>query len=104
MAKIHGKIGYAETFETSPGVWSEEIIERDYVGDLLQNTNRYQTSGGVNQNIILSNRISILAEPFAMENSHLIRYIENRGVKWTVSSIEISYPRLVLTLGDVYND
>lgn len=103
MAKYYGKIGYAETKEITPGVWNEQIIEKEHYGNLLQDTIRYQQSGNLNDNIVISNRISILADPFAVENSHLIRYVEFMGTKWRVSSIEVQYPRLILTLGDVYN-
>ena len=103
MAKFYGVIGYAETKDDGHGVWTEEIIEKEHYGDLLQDTRRYQQSGNVNDNIVISNRISIIADPFAMENSHLIRYVKFMGTKWKVSSIEIQYPRLILTLGDVYN-
>ena len=34
MAKFYGKIGYAETVETKPGVWRPKIIEKPYFGDL----------------------------------------------------------------------
>lgn len=103
MAKFYGVIGYAETKDDGHGVWTEEIIEKEHYGDLLQDTRRYQQSGNVNDNIVISNRISIIADPFAMENSHLIRYVKFMGTKWKVSSIEVQYPRLILTLGDVYN-
>lgn len=103
MAKFYGKIGYAETKDDGHGSWTEQIVEKEHYGDLLQDTRRYQQSGNLNDNLVVSNRISILADPFAMENSHLIRYVEFMGAKWKISSIEVQYPRLILTLGDVYN-
>lgn len=103
MAKFYGKIGYAETIDDGHGVYTERIIEKEHYGDLLKDTRRYQQSGNLNDNIVISNRISILATPFAMENSHLIRYVEFMGTKWRISSIEVQYPRLILSLGDVYN-
>ena len=103
MAKFYGKIGYAETTDDGHGVYAEQIIEKEHYGDPLQDTRRYQQSGNLNDNIVISNRISILATPFAMENSHLIRYVEFMGTKWKITSIDVQYPRLILTLGDVYN-
>lgn len=103
MAKFCGIIGYAETKDDGYGVWKEQIVEKKHYGDILQNTIRYQQSGNLNDNIVITNRISIIADKFAMENSHLIRYVEFMGTKWKVSSIEVQYPRLILTLGDVYN-
>ena len=103
MAKFYGPIGYAVTTETTPGVWTEEITEHFYYGDLLQNVRRLQSGEYVNDNINISNRISILADPFAYSNFHSIRYVEFMGSKWKVSEVDVQYPRLILTLGGVYN-
>lgn len=103
MAKFYGNIGFAETVETEPGVWVEETTVRPYYGDLVRNTRRLENSGGVNDNINISNDISIIADPYANHNFHSIRYIEFMGVKWKVSNIEVRYPRLILTIGGVYN-
>ena len=104
MAKFFGKIGYAETKQTSPGVWEEEITEREYFGDLTRNTRRLQSSGNLNDNIVVSNDISIVADPFANQNFHAMRYVEFMGTKWKISNVEVQYPRLILTLGDQYNE
>ena len=103
MAKFYGKIGYAETLETSPGVWQEQITERDYFGDLNRNTRTSQSSNQLNDNINISNEISILADPFANQNFHLMRYVEYMGTKWKITNVEVQYPRLILTVGGVYN-
>lgn len=104
MAKFFGKIGYAETQQTSPGVWEEEITEREYFGDLIRNTRRLQSSGNINDNIVVANDISIVADPFANQNFHAMRYVEFMGTKWKISNVEVQYPRLILTLGDQYNE
>lgn len=104
MAKFFGKIGYAETKQTSPGVWEEEITEREYFGDLTRNTRRLQSSGNLNDNIVVANDISIVADPFANQNFHAMRYVEFMGTKWKISNVEVQYPRLILTLGDQYNE
>lgn len=104
MPKWYGKIGYGVTEETSPGVWTEEIVERQYYGDTIRNLRRLETSDQVNDNVSVSNEISIVSDPYAFENFHSIRWIEFMGAKWKVSSVEVQYPRLVLSLGGVYND
>ena len=55
MSKWCGKIGYAETVETEPGVWEEVITEKVYYGDVYRNTRLLQNSGGVNDNVNISN-------------------------------------------------
>lgn len=103
MAKFHGVIGYGITVETKPGVWKDQITEREYSGDLNKNTRRLQSSDQLNDNIVVSNEISILSDPFANENFHSIRYVEFMGAKWKITNVDVQYPRLVLTLGGVYN-
>lgn len=103
MGKWFGKIGYAVTEETTPGVWVEQITERIYYGDIIRNTRRLQTSDKLNDDINVSNEISIVADPFARDNFHAMRYIEFMGTRWKVSSVEVQYPRLILSLGGVYN-
>ena len=103
MTRWCGVIGYAETIEVEPGVWSEEFTERKYYGDLLRNSRRLQGSQQVNDDITISNQISILADPYAVQHFHAIRYAELFGTKWKVSSVEVQYPRLILELGGIYN-
>ena len=103
MSKWFGVIGYAETIETTPGVWTEQITEREYFGDVIRNTRRLQTANQVNDNIDISNEISIVADPYAYQNFHAIRYVEFMGAKWKVSSVEVQHPRLTLSLGGVWN-
>jgi hypothetical protein len=103
MAKYYGKVGYAETVETEPGIWEESITERTYSGDFIQNIGKFQVSSSVNNNQDVSNKISIVSDPFAEQNYFNIRYVEYMGAKWNVTSVEIKYPRLILTIGGLYN-
>lgn len=104
MAKYYGAIGYAETVETKPGVWKEQITERMYSGDLLRNSRRFQSADKLNDDINISNELSIVADPYANQNFHLMRYAEFMGTKWKITDIEVQYPRLRLTLGGEYNE
>lgn len=104
MAKWYGNIGYAETVETEPGLWEEQIVERPYFGDLTTDRRKRQASGGVNDDINLANVISILADPFAVQNCSKMVYAEVMGAKWKISDIEVQYPRLILTVGGVWNE
>lgn len=101
--KFYGKIGYAVTEENTPGVWTETITERSYYGELIRNTRRLQSASTLNDDLNISNEISIIADPFAYENFHSMRYVEFMGTKWKVSNVEVQYPRLILSIGGVYN-
>ena len=103
MAKWYGKIGYIVSVEKKPGVWKNETIERNYYGDIIRNTRKLQTSEQLNDNINIANEISIVADPFAYDNIYAMRYIEFVGSKWKISDVEVKHPRLILTIGGVYN-
>lgn len=103
MAKFYGAIGYATQEETSPGVWQDKIVERNYSGDLGRNSFRLQSSENLNDNVNISNEISIVSDPYANENFHSMKYIEFMGTKWKINNVEAKYPRLILTVGGVYN-
>lgn len=103
MARFYGKVGYLTTQETGEGIFSEVITEKDYYGDVIRATKRWENSGNFNDNLAISNIFSIVADAFAMQNVQNIRYILWEGVSWKVISIEIQRPRLILTVGGVYN-
>lgn len=103
MGKFYGSIGYAETVETSPGVWVEQITERKYYGDVNRDSRRLQSVNQLNDNINVSSEISIVADPYAYNHFHSMRYVEFMGAKWKISTVEPKPPRLILTLGGLYN-
>lgn len=104
MAKFYGEIGYAETVETAPSVWEEQIIERNYYVDVNRNNRRLQNPGQVNDDVNISNEFSIIADPYANENFHTMRYVKFMGAKWKITNVDVQYPRLILTVGGVYNE
>lgn len=105
MAKFYGPIGYAITRETSPGVWTEsEITERYCKGDVLQNYRKVSQGESINDDIDISNRLSIIADPFAMQHFHTMKYVKWMGAYWKITTVDASQrPRLILTVGGVYN-
>lgn len=103
MAKYYGKIGFAESVESAPGVHVEKIVERNYYGELVRNSRRLQSENQLNDNINISNEISIVADPYADKNFHMMRYIEFMGTKWKINNVEVQPPRLILTVGGVWN-
>lgn len=103
MAKFYGNIGYAESSETAPGVWTNGITERESSGDVIRNTRRFQQGSGVNDNLEINNQISIVADPYASLNFNKMIYLEWMGAKWKITNVEVQRPRLLLTIGGVYN-
>jgi hypothetical protein len=103
MARFFGRVGYGGTIETEPGVWVDNIVEREYFGDVIRNTRNLQPGENLNADLSVQNLISIVADAYANDHFFAIRYVEWAGALWTVSSVEVQSPRLLLRLGEVYN-
>ena len=104
MAKWYGKVGYSETVETSPGVWAPQDTVREYYGDVIRNTTKWAVnSDSTNDDLTVNSQISIVADPFASNKFHSMKWIEFMGAKWKVTSVEPQPPRLLLTLGGGWN-
>ena len=103
MVRFSGKVGFTGTHETVPGVWEEIVLERKYKGDVIRNTRRWETGENLNSTLVINNQISILADSYLYSHFFNIRYVEWMGTRWSVTNIEVNRPRLLLTIGGVYN-
>lgn len=103
MAKFYGPIGFAVSKETKPGIWTSEITERKYYGDVVPTVRISPTADQVNDDLNVTDQISIMADGFATENFHSMRYVEYMGAVWKVTTVRVQRPRLILTLGGAYN-
>lgn len=102
--RFHGTVGYAETDEeTAPGVWEPVIVEKNYYGDVIRSARRLESTTTLNDNVTLENSFSILADAFAYENFSKMRYVSWNGSNWTITNVEVRRPRLILTIGDLWN-
>jgi hypothetical protein len=103
MTRFFGRIGYGESVEKAPGVFADNIIEYSYYGDVVRNARNLRQGENLNPDLSVQNSISIVADAYANEHFFNIRYVEWAGVLWTVDSVEVQSPRLLLRLGEVYN-
>lgn len=101
--RFHGKVGYGTTVETSPGVYDDVIIEKTAIGDVIRASRAMTEGENVNQTLTLGNSISILGDAFASAHILEMRYVTWQGVRWAVTDVAVERPRLILTLGEVYN-
>lgn len=104
MPKYYGNIGFANTTETKPGIWEESITERPYFGDIIRNSRYLQAREHINDDINIGNSFSIVADPYAVHHMNDMRYIIWEGSKWKITTVDVEFPRLTLTVGGVYND
>jgi len=103
MAKFHGRVGFGKTVEVKPGVFADEIVENLYYGDIVQNRRTLREGENLNEDLAISNSISIVANAYASEQFFAIKYVEWAGEFWAVTDVEVQAPRLILQLGEVYN-
>lgn len=104
MAKFYGAIGFGENVETAPGVNRDIIVEREYYGDILRNSRRWdENQESVNNDLTVVNTFSIVSDAYLGENFFAIRYVRWMGGLWTVQTVEVEPPRLILRLGKVYH-
>ena len=108
MARFSGMIGFLRTEETDPenhpGVWNEVLRERHYYGDVLSNSRRWDQNGNLNDNLVINNRISVVANRFAKDNLGAMKYVRWFGDTWKITNVEIQYPRIILTIGGQYHE
>lgn len=103
MGKFYGAVGFAKTVEVRKGVWKEELSERNYYGDVIRKTRRLENSQSANDNVNVNNSISIVADEHAYMNIFAIRYVKWMGASWKVTDVEVERPRLILSIGGLYN-
>lgn len=107
MARYSGNIGFdfgQKEREDEPGVFVPDIQERKYYGEYYRISKRNQQSNEtVNGSYTIQNEISVISDPFLNNNLNFLKYIVFLGVRYWVSNIQVSPPRLILDLGEVYN-
>lgn len=107
MSKFYGKVGYVVSVENPahPGVFVDKKKELRYSGDLLRISRRWIPSpNSTNDDLNINHKISIIADPYAYNHFHEIKWVEWNGVKWKVPSVEVQFPRLILDVGGVYTE
>lgn len=104
--KFSGAVGFwLGDVKIKPGVYEPKIVEKNYTGDIINNSRRFQqVDNQLNENLKLVNRLSIISDLYMQKNWPSVKYVLWNGVRWSVSSVDVnSYPRIILELGGVYN-
>ena len=102
MGKFYGKIGFSTKQETKPGVFETIIKERVYYGEISKKSLKNQIGEQVNDNLRVNTQVSILCDEYLSDHFSEICYIMYIGKPWKVSTADVDYPRITLTLGDIY--
>jgi len=104
MSRFYGPVGFSvEEVETSPGIYNPPMTERNYFGSVIKHNRQWEPSDGVNDDLNVTNQISIVADDYSYKHCSGIRYVKWMDAYWKVTSFEISPPRILLNLGGVWN-
>lgn len=103
MAKFAGLVTYVTQVESRPGIWTDESISRLMRGDMLRKGSVGQNDDKVNSDISLNHRVSLVGDEYALNNYYDIKHIQLNGREWEVTSVEVQHPRLILTIGGLWN-
>ena len=103
MGKYSGMIGFAENQEVATDIYDDVITERHYYGDIVRNTSRWSQADTLSGDLQINNQFSIMGDTYAFENYDNIRYLTWKNNRWTVTSVEEQFPRLIISIGGIYN-
>ena len=104
MTRCSGNIGYALVAETQPGVWTEEVVDKKYYGEVVTDNRKFTDQNQINDNLNISNNISVVSNKFMLDNMSYMKYITFLKSKWKISSVDIKPPRIIITMGGLYKD
>lgn len=105
MPRFAGNVGFATIEETRPSIYEEVYKERFYKGDLLRRSHQWSASEHLNDDIQITNEISIIADSFAIMNLGVMRYVHwlNQYFEINSASLDTDRHRITLSLGGVFN-
>lgn len=103
MTKFSGLVGYVTQKETVPGVWSTDETPKSMKGDVIRLSSSSQNGDKINSDVTLGHRVSLIGDAYAFDNYHILKWIELNGRKWKVTSVELQRPRVIVTLGGLWN-
>lgn len=103
MARTRAIVGYRESVLLAPGSYGEKIVERPLRGTVEKLSQKMEMGEKVNNDLSINNTLSLVADAYAREHFAAIVYVAWMGSLWTVSSVKVERPRLILQMGGIYN-
>lgn len=94
---------YTEPKEEGSDIFIKKEIEKMYYADVLEFSNKFTSTDKVNDDFTINNKLSIISDLFALDHIGNIAYIQFLGNKWKVKDVTIQYPRLIISIGGLYN-
>ena len=103
--KFVGDIGFwIDDVEVEPSVFKPAIVEKPYIGELIKDTRRWSNQNSkVDSDFVLNNKIRILADMYMNHNWQSIKFVRMNGTPFTVTSVDLDYPGITITIGGRYD-
>lgn len=105
MARFYGNIGFSVSMETRPGIVEEKYVEKPYKGTIERRSRRWDSSEYLNDDLTISNDISIVADSFARSHFGVMRYVRwmDQCFEINTATIDSDTHRITLSLGGVFH-
>lgn len=87
----------------APGVWKEYAVTKPYMGDWKRIESKWNAGSNLIDDKRVNNQLEIISDPFAVMNFTHIRYVKWMGQKWSVNTVTLRPPRIVMEIGGLYN-
>lgn len=102
MARFIGRVGFA-MYEEVDRIAREVYHEISYRGEYITSAVRWMDKQQINDDLTMENRISLIASGYLRKHLGAIRYVVIGEEKWKVTRVEMRHPRVILSIGGVYN-
>lgn len=105
MSKWHGIIGFSTQERSSdhPSVVKNKLVEKPYYGEMDAYAKRWQNGTGTIDDLNVTAQLSVIMDQYLTQHIGEISYISWYGQKWKVTSVQPGHPRMIISIGGVYN-
>lgn len=104
MARFFGQVGYVTQVETVPGVWQNLEKVRKMKGDIIRQNSNNRGSSQLHDDVVLNHRISLIGDAYCFDNYFNLKWVKMDTKKWKVVGVEIQRPRIIVSLGGLWNE
>lgn len=87
----------------APGNWKQYTVIKQYPGEWKRIESKWTPGDKTNDDKRVNNQLEIISDPFALLNWTQIRCVKYMNVQWSVNTVTLRPPRIVMEIGGLYN-